>query len=88
MKEPRFKVGQTVWIDNGHRDRFSGEVVQIIPEGVIKHYGTHYVIEVFTNIDDYLQIRDEDTVYETADEPNVLMKAAARFKRLPKSLRG
>lgn len=83
MTTSKFQIGQTVWIDNGHRDRFCGQVVQIIPANTIKDYETHYIIEVSTNLADYLQIREESLVYETKDELGYLLKQA-RFIGLPK----
>lgn len=86
MNEPKFQLGQTVWIDNGHKDRFFGQVVQIIPADTIKDYGTHYIIEVSTSIGDYLQIRQEEIVYETQDEPSHIKKRIARFAGFPISI--
>lgn len=62
-----FKVGDTVWYNDGFKERLSGTVHKILTAEELGFHEDHYVILVSTHIDDYLIIRPTRLVYATKE---------------------
>lgn len=75
-----FKVGDTVWYNDGFKERLSGTVHKVLTAAELDFYEDHYLIMVSTHIDDYLIIRPKHCVFATKELDRLAMEQ--KYKQL------
>lgn len=63
-----FKIGDTVWYNDGQRERLSGTVHRILTAAELDFYEDHYLIMVSTHIGDYLIVRPKSLTFATKEK--------------------
>ena len=70
-----FKVGDTVWYNDGFSHRFDGKVHKVLTAEELDFYEDHYLIMVSTHIDDYLIIRPKHCVFATKEPEKITFES-------------
>lgn len=78
-----FKVGDTVWYNDGFKERLSGTVYKVLTAEELNFYDDHYLIMVHTHIDDYLIVRPKGLTYATKEvDMEEAKKSMQRIKQM------
>lgn len=80
-----FKVGDTVWYNDGFKERLSGTVHKVLTAEELNFYDVHYLIMVHTHLDDYLIIRPKSLTYATKEID--IEEANKRIRRIKQMFR-
>lgn len=70
-----FKVGDTVWYNDGFKERLSGTVHKILTAEELDFYEDYYVILVSTHVDDCLIMRPKGCVFATKEPEKITFES-------------